>query len=371
MKIKIGKYVVPLWLIAVSLVSGIGGALAYYVWHTLTMQFEVEEPLEILYCPAELSLYPGETEEFNVTIGNWASVNYSVVMDFQLSNETYQDSYVMFSNEIYTVIPGQQNLTAWVNIESSAPPVNASLTVHFRRGVYPDGLVGYWRFDEGSGTIAYDSSGNGYHGILVNDPVWVDGKYGKALSFDGIDDYVDCGTLGNFGSTVLGNVFTYTFWFKTSQTSFSAILGTENEPYPSTVLVIHLNTPEVDKIRIYLRDDNFKRLSGDLTEIFDFTETGWHHLALIVDTKSNDLALYIDGVSRPVTYRYKESPIAFSAFQYPLFIGAYNFMGSIEYEYPIYPLPMKTFEGIMDEVMIFSRALSPEDVEAIYTSGLP
>jgi hypothetical protein len=47
------------------------------------------------------------------------------------------------------------------------------------------GLVGYWPFDEGTGTIAYDYSGNGNNGTLVNNPQWVDGKVGKALMFNG------------------------------------------------------------------------------------------------------------------------------------------------------------------------------------------
>lgn len=50
-------------------------------------------------------------------------------------------------------------------------------------------LVGHWKFDEGSGTIAADSSGNGNTGTL-NGPTWVDGKYGKALSFNGVNNYV-------------------------------------------------------------------------------------------------------------------------------------------------------------------------------------
>lgn len=52
-------------------------------------------------------------------------------------------------------------------------------------GMYFDqrGLVGYWEFEEGSGTSARDSSGNNNHGTLVNNPVWTSGKYGKALDF--------------------------------------------------------------------------------------------------------------------------------------------------------------------------------------------
>ena len=48
-----------------------------------------------------------------------------------------------------------------------------------------EGLVGYWNFDEGKGDVASDSSGNKNDAKLVRSPEWVDGKFGKALKFDG------------------------------------------------------------------------------------------------------------------------------------------------------------------------------------------
>ena len=53
------------------------------------------------------------------------------------------------------------------------------------------GLVGYWRLDEGSGTIAYDSSGNGHDGELIGNPEWVTGYFGGGLEFAGSPDKVD------------------------------------------------------------------------------------------------------------------------------------------------------------------------------------
>ena len=55
----------------------------------------------------------------------------------------------------------------------------------------PDGLVGYWTFDEG---IATDWSGKGNNGILVANPPLKNGVIGKALSFNGTSQYVDTGT---------------------------------------------------------------------------------------------------------------------------------------------------------------------------------
>ena len=48
------------------------------------------------------------------------------------------------------------------------------------------GLVGYWKFDGN----ASDSSGLGNNGTLVGGPTFTTGKIGQALSFDGVDDFV-------------------------------------------------------------------------------------------------------------------------------------------------------------------------------------
>ena len=52
------------------------------------------------------------------------------------------------------------------------------------------GLVGWWKFDDGSGTTARDWSGQGNTGTLVNSPTWVVGKIGGALSFNGSNQYI-------------------------------------------------------------------------------------------------------------------------------------------------------------------------------------
>jgi hypothetical protein len=68
-----------------------------------------------------------------------------------------------------------------------------------------DGLVGYWSLDEGTGDVAYDTSGYGNNGSLVNAPSWTDGIFGKAVQFDGIDDCVEVphsGILNNANFTI-------------------------------------------------------------------------------------------------------------------------------------------------------------------------
>lgn len=54
----------------------------------------------------------------------------------------------------------------------------------------PVGIVGEWHFEEGSGTLAHDTSGNGNDGTIY-ETAWTSGISGYALSFDGSDDYVN------------------------------------------------------------------------------------------------------------------------------------------------------------------------------------
>lgn len=56
--------------------------------------------------------------------------------------------------------------------------------------INPETVAGMWLFEDGDGETAKDSSGLGNDGTIFG-PEWVDGKIGKALKFDGADDYVD------------------------------------------------------------------------------------------------------------------------------------------------------------------------------------
>ncbi len=74
-------------------------------------------------------------------------------------------------------------------------------------------LVAYWRLDEGSGTTANDSSGNGNDGTFNGDPQWVEGYYGGAIEFDGAGDFLDCGSDPSLDLTK----WTIAFWLKLNE----------------------------------------------------------------------------------------------------------------------------------------------------------
>jgi hypothetical protein len=357
--IRIGRYAVPLWLIALIMVSLFGSVMGYIVWKTLTISVEVKEPIDILSYPTQVSLYPGETFLFNISVDNHASINYTVLIDFNLDNTTYQNSYATFSNQIYTVVPGQQNVPASINVASDAPAANFTLTINFSRGVYPYGLVGYWKFDEGTGTIVSDSSGNDNNGVLVNGPVWVDGKYGKALSFDGIDDYV---MIPDSQNLRVQN-FTLEAWVYMTVRPYQA--GHPGHPHVCIVNKLHYyNNPAPtgykldfeypsatdDTLVVTVGDGVAQRFLVQYNSINDLTLNQWHQ---IVGTYDGSTAkIYIDGQLKATgqgSYRisHDSTPLCFSR----------------EVSQPIYD----GFNGIIDNVLIYNRALSAEEVNALYT----
>ena len=73
------------------------------------------------------------------------------------------------------------------------------------------GPVGYWRFDEGSGTTAIDSSGKGNTG-QIHGAQWIQGVAGKALRFDGIGDYVSIPHSSSLD--ISGHEITVEYWLK-------------------------------------------------------------------------------------------------------------------------------------------------------------
>lgn len=137
--LKVGRHVVSLWLVAVIVISLFGSVLGYMVYTTISVPLEVNEPIEIVGYPSQFSLYSGETINFNVTVNNHASLNYSVILNSQLSNSTYQTSYVAFSDLTYAVVPGIQDLAAWLRVASDAPATSVTVTIEAVRT-----LVGSW-----------------------------------------------------------------------------------------------------------------------------------------------------------------------------------------------------------------------------------
>ena len=130
------------------------------------------------------------------------------------------------SSKLYT---GAMTLTTSAVVKAKAfksgynPSAEASAS-------FTSDLVAYWKFDEGTGTTAADSSGNGNTGTLMNGPLWTAGIAGNALYFDGIDDNV---TVLDSNSLDLSSSFTLSAWVNPASTftDFRSILAKNYKYY--------------------------------------------------------------------------------------------------------------------------------------------
>jgi uncharacterized repeat protein (TIGR02543 family) len=202
-----------------------------------------------------------------------------------------------------------------------------------------DALVGYWKFDEGSGTTAQDASGNSNTATLVNGPVWTAGRINGGLSFDGGNDAVQIGTSGLNTSSGAVALWAYAESFASS-TKF---------------LFGHATQPWANRIQLYT-DDTSGNLGlglGDThskaTDIQQLAANTWYHIALTWN--ENEYVVYVDGIAKA-----NGSYTGFSALESYADIGN-NGDASDRSE---------GFDGVIDEVRIYNRALSATEVQAIY-----
>jgi hypothetical protein len=117
------------WAILLSAAMLCTLILTSYALQSTTMSLEVKEPLEVFDYPSALSIYPGQRINFSVTIRNVAPVTYNVSLDFALNETAYQTRYITFSDEVYSVPPGETSLATWLFVSSSTPAAQFTLSV--------------------------------------------------------------------------------------------------------------------------------------------------------------------------------------------------------------------------------------------------
>ncbi len=236
--------------------------------------------------------------------------------------------------------------------------------IELRQNVDDD--VSYWRFDGSSGITAYDmnlTSNN--NGTLVNMSTGLNngssgwnssGKYGNALWFDGVNDYVNMGTMGTFGSS-LGSNKSYSMWIKSSNTtSIMAISGVANLGFTTAIILrINANSAEVlsaGNIQLFSRDSSALELQGGVNTNTGITNGNWHHLVVNVQPSNNIISFFVDGAIKTTTYAKQNTPTNFSNFNYGFYIGAWDNRGPAA----------QCFNGTMDEVRIYNRVLSNDEI---------
>ena len=206
--------------------------------------------------------------------------------------------------------------------------------------------VSHWKFDEGSGTTAYDSVGNN-HGNIYG-ATWTTGQFNSALGFDGMNNYVD---MADTVKIYLETSYTVSVWIKANTlVSNNAIAAYRHNIDGNPVLfqLDHLNKD----IRLTVRDDYHNTAQAVYTNAL--TTNTWYHIAGL--REENVVNVYVNGVSG-----IPGSETLGAINPDNLKIGALQFAGNP---------PSNYFEGTIDDVRIYDRALSAEEIREIYRTGI-
>jgi hypothetical protein len=210
------------------------------------------------------------------------------------------------------------------------------------------GLVGYWKFDDASGTTATDSSGYNNTGILTNGPTWktqTDCKRGGCLYFGDLDHvYVASST-----SLRITGAHSLSVWFSIGNTSDSKFLIGRNAGSPGV-------SPY--GIWVYEGNDNIYYEFRDVANTRSFLPSSiqsinqinnWYHVVATWDgtTNTNSRKIYVNGILDA------QSQPSYSTLSdiYDIYIGGNTGNDSA---------------GYVDEARIYNRALSASEVKALY-----
>ena len=204
--------------------------------------------------------------------------------------------------------------------------------------------AGIWLFDEGSGGVTKDFSGNGNDGKL-DGATWVKGKFGNALEFN-VGKFVDC---GDGKSLSLGDSeLTIGAWIKQNDMADYQMILTKGRPGVGTNKGYRLRIEDGGAPLFTVTGDTETDLKSGkpLSKVEE-----WWHVVGIKDAKN--MTIYVNG---EVWGAQGDSPPGSSDNDVPLQIGRY-------------PDGQWYFHGIIDEVFIFPFALSLDDIKAIMDKG--
>jgi hypothetical protein len=217
--------------------------------------------------------------------------------------------------------------------------------------VSPQNLVAYYTFDEASGNKTYDYSGNNNDGTLYNGsticsgqdcPNWVDGKFGKALQFDGSNDFVEVIDSNSLKPT---NQITICSWFKFKSDTTQVYDPIVEKPDEGRVGYGLLINKDTNKLTFYLNTTDYYGAEAGPTvnpNVWYFACGSWDGSTAII---------YLNGEN--VYSRSHTGSLNLDTSS--LFIGKWS---------------SHYFNGTIDEVKIFNKSLSESEIKAEYQLGL-
>ena len=199
------------------------------------------------------------------------------------------------------------------------------------------GPVGHWALDDGEGTVASDSTGNGNGGTLSDGLLWVAGKIGGALEFDGASTFVEV-PFSDSLDLLNKSDFTVAAWFKADEIppeNKEVLQQADGTGTGRTWLFVH----NANDIRSFLGGTTTSSGIGVEAET-------WVHAAAVV-TEAGDadtIQLYVNGqaAGAPVTGGMEDCDGAY-------IIGRHK-------------NPTNYWDGLIDDVRLYNRALSEAEL---------
>jgi hypothetical protein len=221
-----------------------------------------------------------------------------------------------------------------------------------------DGLVAHWPLDDASGSVARDATGNGNDGELLNGPTWTGGSMigTGALTFDGTDDLVRITSFDVVG----GDGITIACWFITSNLDtpgndprmVSKAIGGNNEDHWFMLSSSRVGGDKV--LRFRLKTDGVTgELKAGTDGIIDLDV--WMHATATWD--GSTMRLYKNGV--------EAGSLAKG--------GVLDVDPTVEMAIGSQPATTdaRPFDGTIDDVAIWNRALAPDEISELMTNGIP
>ncbi len=212
--------------------------------------------------------------------------------------------------------------------------------------VYNHGLQGCWKFDEDSGTEAADASVYAHTGTLkhMTDANWQKGVTGNALSFNGINNYVD---VPGFKGIAGGASRSCSAWIKTTASEGTIMSWGDSSPGKKWMFMVHQNV-----LRVAVWG------GGQIMGSTNIADGKWHYVAAVLeDDGASDVSkirLYVD--TKPETISNVTPETINTAGNTIVRIGV------IDSHYGNY------FNGLIDDVRIYDYALGRAELERICTS---
>ncbi|MFB0553434.1 MAG: LamG domain-containing protein [Phycisphaerae bacterium] len=214
----------------------------------------------------------------------------------------------------------------------------------------PD-LIGWWRLD----SDAIDSSGNNHHGTIFGNPQWVAGKIGGALEFYGVDDRVEMPDANPAAGFAHEGEITWAAWVKTTEGGRRAIIcqGPAGAAHVSGNKTLGIETAGTVTVRA-----NGVGAAAGFTSNVVVTDDQWHHVAVTFAFETNGandtMKVYIDG---DLSKGYETDTVninqnSAAATDFIMILG--NNIGGAWVPY----------DGLMDDVRIYNRALSEAEILA-------